>query len=94
VGAFDLILFVLQIAIPSLLAIVAILDWRQFRRARYLILLALYIFFALVVSADYWAASSDPIVCLASYLWVLVAALLHMRSRRIDRAKHTAPPAT
>ena len=91
-GLFDLLFLLAQIAIPILLAIVAIRDWRPSRRARYLVLVGLYVFFALVISIDYYSSGSDLMVCIGSYFWILIAALLHMRWRRIDRAKQAKPP--
>jgi hypothetical protein len=94
VGLFDLLLLLAQIAIPGFLAIVAIVDWRAFSRARYLVLLALYAFFALAIGIDYYSSGSDPLVCVGSYFWILIAAFLHMRWRRLDRAKQETPPMT
>jgi hypothetical protein len=91
-GLFDLLLLLAQIAIPVVLAATAFADWRSLRRTRYLVLFALYSFFTLVIGADYYFNGSDPLVCFGSLFWVLVAALYHMRSRRIDRTPKAPPP--
>jgi len=88
----DLLFLLAQVAVPLFLAAVAIGDWRSFRRTRYLILTGLYAFFALAIAADYYAGSSDSLVCLGSYFWILIAALAHLRSRRIDRTGLPKPP--
>jgi hypothetical protein len=89
----DLLLLIAQIAVPLFLAAVAVTDWRSFHRTRYLLLAALYIFLALAIAGDYYYGSSGSMVCLGSYFWILLAALVHVRSRRIDRAQHPTPPA-
>jgi hypothetical protein len=90
----DLLFLLAQVAIPFFLAAVAFGDWRSFRRTRYLVFTGLYVFFALAIAADYYAGSSDSLVCLGSYFWILIAAIIHLRSRRIDRTANPKPPAT
>ncbi len=94
-GFFDALLLMVELSIPVLLAVIAVLDWRRHRRGRYLILAALYAFFALALVADFFSTTSGgPFVCLSVVVWLLVLGFFHWRFRRADRTRHrgtTAP---
>jgi len=96
-GFFDALLLITELAIPILLAVIAILDWRRFSRGRYLLFGALYGFLALGLLADFFSATSGgSFVCLSAFVWLVVLGIIHNRSRRADlsrRSGTTAPPA-
>ncbi len=87
-GFFDALLLIVELSIPILLAVIAVLDWARHRRGRYLVLAALYAFFALALAADFFSTTSGgPFVCLSVVVWLLVLGFLHTRFRRADRSR-------
>jgi hypothetical protein len=85
-GFFDALLLIVEVSIPVLLAVMAVLDWRRARRGRYLILGALYAFFGLVLVVDFFSTTSGgPFVCASVVVWLLVLGIFHNRFRRGDR---------
>ena len=92
-GLFDALLLIVELSIPISLAVIAALDWRRARRGRYLVLSALYAFFALVLLVDFFSTTSaGPIVCLSVVVWLLILGILHSRFRRGDRSRPTGTP--
>ena len=91
-GFFDALLLMVELSIPILLAVIAVLDWRRHRRGRYLVLAGLYAFFALALLADFFSTTSGgPFVCLSVVVWLVVLGFIHIRLRRADRNR---PPGT
>jgi len=89
-GFFDALLLTVELSIPILLAVMAVLDWRRYRRGRYLILGALYAFFALALLVDFFSTTSGgPFVCASVVVWLLVLGIIHSRFRRSDRSRPT-----
>ena len=89
-GFFDALLLIVELSIPILLAVIAALNWRQARRGRYLVLSALYAFFALVLLVDFFSTTSGgPFACASVVVWLLVLGIFHARFRRADRSRPT-----
>ena len=86
-GFFDALLLIVELSIPILLAVLAVLDWRRARRGRYLVLGALYAFFALVLLVDFFTTAGGPFVCASVVVWLLILGIFHSRFRRSDRSR-------
>ncbi len=93
-GFFDALLLIVELSIPILLAVIAILDWVRHRRGRYLLLAALYAFFAVALLADFFSTTSGgTFVCLSVVAWLLVLGFFHWRFRRADRTRRSGTTA-
>jgi hypothetical protein len=89
-GFFDALLLIVELSIPLLLAVIAILDWVRHRRGRYLLLAVLHAFFAVVLLADFFSTTSGgTFVCLPVVVWL--SSVFHWRSCRADRTTQERP---
>ena len=90
-GLFDVVLLLAIVAMPLLLAITSVQDWRHYHRGRYLVLSALFLFLAIGLASVFLAPSPDLTLCGGAYLLVLILWLFLARARRVDKSATPVP---